>query len=496
MGKKSSNNSIRQKVAITGEGVTSIFLNTSYLFAGRWLTIAVRFFYAIVLTRYLGPELYGYLNYGISWYFAFIPIATMSLGVLLSQEVGRNRKKGARVVNQILTLKLLTSFLATLLCGAIGFFIEENEVVKTLLLIFSFALMGRSFWIGVQSVFTAYEMNSHSLRQHAVFRPLEFIIGLIVLVCGGGVIGVACVHGISWWLQAARGFFLINRHISQVRLDWTWKILFRFFKAGLPITIGNIFNAWLINGPLVMYRYFVQINEHLGQLALAMQVFVLLGNLMGLAFSASLPLISRSVFREDGKDVYFVDAMIRFGFLSGAMMGIFALGAGEWLVEIFFGNKFQEAGYLMGFVLWLLVPSICGSAIWSVYMARGKHILPTISFAVGAFIFTGIFPFIVNKIGTLGAVVSAGIGISCSTSILFFVLARSDALNLRRILFYPLLALAIALGIYFGMDRLSVSAWVSLPVSYAALFLCVFVFDIVTPPERSALFGIVKKRFS
>ncbi|MCJ7772335.1 MAG: hypothetical protein MUP22_04275, partial [Desulfobacterales bacterium] len=431
-----------------------------------------------------------------SWYFAFLPIATMSLGVLLSQEVGRNRKKGAKVVNQILTLKLLTSVLATLLCGAIGYFIEENEVIKILLLVFSFALMGRSLWLWAQSVFTAYEMNSHSLRQHAVFRPLEFIFGLIVLVCGGGVIGVACVHGLSWWLQAMRGFFLIHRHISPVRLDWTWKVLFRFFMVGLPITIGSIFNAWLINGPLVMYRYFVQIDEHLGQLALAMQVFMLLGNLMGLAFSASLPLISRSVFREDGKDVYFADAMVRFGFLSGAMMGILALGAGEWLVEIFFGNKFHEAGYLLGFVLWLLVPSICGNAIWSVYMAREKYILPTITTAVGAVIFTGIFPLIVNKIGTLGAVVSAGIGISCSASILFFVLARSDTLNLRRILFYPLLAIAIALGVYFALDLLNISVWVSLPASYAALFLCIFVFDIVTPPERNALLGIVKKRFS
>ncbi len=312
MKKEGRYKSIRQQMAITGEGVASVALSAGYLFAGHWLTIAVRFIYAIILTRYLGPELYGYLTYGISWYFAFLPIATLNLGILLSREVGRNRRKGAKAVNQILTLKLLASFLATILCGVIGFFIEGKDAIKILLVIFSFALMGRSLWLWVQSVFTAYETNSYSLHLNVVFRPLEVIFGLVVLLCGGGVIGVACVHGVSWWLQAIRGFLLIHRHISPIRLDWAWRILFRFFMIGLPITIGNVLNAWTVNGPLIFYRYYVHIDTHLGQLALAMQVVILLGSLMTLGFGASLPLISRSVSREDGKEIYFVDAALRF----------------------------------------------------------------------------------------------------------------------------------------------------------------------------------------
>jgi len=494
MGKKNNNNSIKQKVTLTGEGVTSIALNAGYLFAGRWLTIVVRFVYAIILTRYLGPELYGYLNYGISWYFAFFPIATLSLGVILAREVGRNKRNSAKVVNQVLALRLLSSIFAMILCGAIGLFIEEKEVIKSLLLIFSLALMGRSLWVWVQSVFTAYEMTHHSLRQHAVFRPLEVIFGLIVLACGGGVIGVACVHGISWWLQSIRGFALINRHVSPIRLDWTWRILFRFFMIGLPITLGNILNAWLVHGPLIMYRYYVQDDNRLGQLALAMQVFILLGNLMTLAFSASLPLISRSVSREDGKDIYFADAMLRFGIIFGAMAGIAALGAGEWLVKLFFGNKFYEAGNLLGFTLWLLVPTICGHAIWSVYMARGKYILPMISAALGAIVFTALFPWLVSTTGSAGAIISAGIGMSCSTLVLIISFAKSDALNLRRIFLYPFATIFLALGFYFFLDSMNVNVWISMPVCFTVCFTSIFLFGIVTPSERSTLAGIIKKK--
>jgi O-antigen/teichoic acid export membrane protein len=265
---------------------------------------------------------------------------------------------------------------------------------------------------------------------------------------------------------------------------------------GLPITIGYIFNGWLINGPLVMYRYFVQTDNHLGQLALAMQVLMLLGNLMMLAFSASLPLISRSVAREDGKDIYFADAMIRFGIILGAMAGIAAFGAGEWIVGIFFGNKFHEAGYLLGFVLWLLIPTMCGNAIWSVYMARGKYILPTMIEGAGALIFTAIFPWIVNKIGAPGAVVSAGIGLSCSASILIFIFGGSGVLNLRRVLVYPFACVAIALGVYFALNLLNASVWVCLPACYAVFISCIFIFGIITPSERFALVGAIKRKFN
>jgi len=485
---------VYKKMPLTGEGVASVALNASYLFAGRWLTIGVRFIYAIILTRYIGPELYGYLNYGISWYFAFFPLAALSLGALLSKEVGFDRKKGGRVVNQIFTLKLFTSLLASVLCGLIGLVIEEKATLRIILLVFSFSLMGRSLWVFAQSVFTAYEVSGYSLREYAIFRPLEVVFGLIVLACGGGVIGVACVHGISWWLQAMRGFILIHQRITPMRLDWTWRVLFRFFMIGLPLTLGNIFSSWVINGPLVMYRYIVQNDNHLGQLALAMQVIILLGNLTTIAFSASLPLISRSVSREDGKDIYFVDAMVRFGIILGILAEIAALGAGKWLVQVFFGSKFGEAGYLLRYVVWLLVPTMCINVIWNVYIARAKYVLLIVSAGSGAAVFTATFAWFVKIMGTPGVIVSSGVGMIFTASILLFAVARFERLNVQRIILLPSLISTATLGIYFALDLLHVGVWISMLLCYAILFVCIIVLGVVTPTERRAMIGIVKNK--
>ena len=121
MGKDIKNGPTARLMDITGEGVVSIALNASYLLAGRWLTISVRFIYAIILTRYLGPELYGYLNYGISWYFAFFPVATVGLGIILIREVGRNRDNSKKTVNQIFTTRFLISARASLKASSLIF---------------------------------------------------------------------------------------------------------------------------------------------------------------------------------------------------------------------------------------------------------------------------------------------------------------------------------------------------------------------------------------
>jgi O-antigen/teichoic acid export membrane protein len=494
MKKEKDDTSASQKVVITGKGVISVAMNAGYILTGRWLIIVIRFIYAIILTRYLGPELYGYFNYGMSWYFAFFPIATLSLGVILRREVGRNWANRGKVVNQTLALRLIGSIVAAFLCGISGFLFETEPTIKIILLLFSIALAGRSLWLWAGSVFAAHEKSSYSLRQHAVFRPLEVGMGLIVLVCGGGIIGVVCVHGISWWLQAVRGFFLINRYITPIRLDWTWRILFRFFVISLPITFANILSGWLTNGTLVLYRYFTQADSRLGQLSLAIQVFLLIGRMLSIGLSASLPLISRSVSREDGKDVYFADAILRFGIIFGAAAGMMALGIGEWFVELFFGNKFYGAGSLLGLSLWLLIPRICDTAIWNVYMARGHYILPLISSALGAIIFTAIFPWMIDAAGLKGAVISTGIGMSCSTFILIVAFAKSETLNLRRIFLYPFTVIFLALGSYFFLDSVNVGVWISMTVCFAVFFIGIFLFGIIMPSERKAITDFIKKK--
>ena len=236
-------------------GIRSIAKNAAYLLAARGLTYVVRAVYVVALARYLGPEVYGLFAYGQAWYLAFLPLTALGLEVILSREVGRDRERGARVVAQTLALRIVAVVVTAAACGLAGWFANAEPAARQLLLIFSLALAGRGLAVWTEQTFTAYEVSRYALRQEAVFRPFEVVLGLGMLVAGAGAAGVAAVHALVWWLQALRGMALVHRRLVPVRPNWTWGGLARLLVQGLPLGLSLLFSSWLLLGPLVLFRH-------------------------------------------------------------------------------------------------------------------------------------------------------------------------------------------------------------------------------------------------
>jgi len=68
--------------------------------------------------------------------------------------------------------------------------------------IFAFALIGRSLASWVENVYTAYEVNQYSFRQKSIFRPLEVVLGLLVVIVWREALLVVVIHGLVWCLEA------------------------------------------------------------------------------------------------------------------------------------------------------------------------------------------------------------------------------------------------------------------------------------------------------
>ena len=478
---------------LSGRGVISISRNAIYMLGGRGINITVRFVYAIVLATYFGPRLYGLLNYGISWYLAFLPLTGLGLGMILSREIGRDRTEGARFVATTFTLRIVVAFFAAMVCGFVGWFSEWGLEARKLLLFFSAALIGRSVAIWAQQVFTAYEANKYSFQLQAIFRPLEVVFGLAFVFIRAGIIAIAAVHALSWWLQAFCGMVLIRRYMVKVRLDCAWSSMKRILAQSLPVGVGVIMVNWLLHGPLVLFRHIAGNDNSLGQLALSMQAFMVLSNLPIATSSAALPVLSRTVERRDGKDLLFVEIILRSTFIVGAAGGLLGLIAGPGLVNSVFGTRFSMAGHLLGPVLWLLIPWTIGNALWRVYLARGHFFIPTVFTGVGALVLTFCMPWLVALMDTPGAVVAAGAGISVWAFGLVLMLERSGEIITGRVVFRPLATALAALGVYFLLRHLSI--WIVLPASFLTLLGGVLAFGVFSTAEFSALVSTMRMIF-
>ena len=423
---------------ITGTGIRSILRNAIFLLGGRWLNAAVRFIYVLLLTRYLSPGRYGLLNFGMAWYITFMALAGLGMDVLIGRGVGKATESGRKIVSQTFGIRVWACIAVALLSSMAALVTEPEPEIRRLLYVFSLALIGRSMSVWTDGVFIAHEKAIYSLKLHAVFRPLEVVLGIIVMASGGDILSLAAIQTASWWLQAGVGIYLLKKLRIDLERLAPFKVLVQILRQGAPVMIGNIMTAWMLQGPVVMYRHLSGDTYSLGQFALSMQIFIVVSHMPVVINSAALPVLSRSVERRDGKDLVYLNTMIRLSIVLGTLATICAFSIGPQIVEIIFGQNYQAAGRLIGPVSILLAPWTIGGSIARTAYAKGRFIEPTVCAATGAVTLVVGMSVLADGVGAQGAVIAAAAGMSVWALGMIAWFTRSYGLDLKQAIITPL----------------------------------------------------------
>jgi O-antigen/teichoic acid export membrane protein len=428
-----------QTPIISGRGIASIAKNLIYLLSGQGFYFVTRFFYVVIIARVFGPKIYGMINYGIAWYLLFIPLTSLGMEIVLSRDVGRNRQQGGHTANLTLTLRIALIILATVLYFIISIIYETDPESRLIVSVFAFALIGRSlaWWT---SIYNAYEANQYSFRQQLIFRSLEVVLGLFVIFIWREALLVVIVHGFVWCLEAIYGLTIIRRHIFVLRISNDFAGLKSIFMQGFPLGITVLLMTLPAQGPLIFFRHVVSSGDTLGQLALAMQALFVLSSIPSALGSVSLPILSRSAEREDGKDRIYAETMIRSYLLLGCIIALTGTAFGPWLTIQIFGNRYVQAGALIGPVLWLTIPYAIRQALFGVLLAGRQDSQIFRGSLIGAVFFAVTVTEAVLRYDALGSIISATAAMSLTTFYFVFVLNRRAKIDFRSSLIKPGLA--------------------------------------------------------
>lgn len=488
------NNHNAPKTTTSGTGIASIAKNTIYLVGGRWITTAIQGAYAVVLARMLGPELYGLYSYGVSWYMAFILFAGLGLSAVLSREVGRDSEGRSKIVDQTLLIRMFASISVAAASGIIGFFTESDPQVKNLLLLFSAALVGRSLSLWTKEVFNAYESNRYYLFQQALFRPLEVIAGIAVLLAGGKIIAVAAVHALSFWLQAIGGFLFIAKRITVIKTRWSWAAHRKILSQGLVICLNQFMIFWPPFGVMILFRLLGGTEFSLGQLALILGMFWVAFRIPESSSVAALPVLSRAASRRDGKDRLFAETMLRINMIFGAAAGLGGLGLGIWLVTVVFGTNYELAGRLLGYTFLLMIPYGCGYSLYSVYLAQKRDRRALMLATIGAAAFTlGMFIF-APLLGVPGALISLAAGMTIWAGSMVVDMAKRGQLSISFSILKPGIAVLLSLGTFFVLQVLNI--WLAVFSGLVFLFGGAILSGGLSFQERDVLKSLFQKKAS
>ncbi|MDZ7752516.1 MAG: oligosaccharide flippase family protein [Gammaproteobacteria bacterium] len=434
-------------------GVRSILRNTAYLMLARGVTITARAVYILVIARLLGPELYGLFNYGLSWYLLFLPLTILGIDFVLLRELGRRDANSLHLLGISLPLRTASTVLVAASCLALGWWLETEPLGRTLLFFFSAALVGRGLAAWSEAIFKGREASGFILAQELVFRLLEVSIGLILLAAGFGVEALAAVHAAAWLLQGATGLYLVRRVVQQkLRAEWDLAPMARLLLAGLPFLAVAALLAWLMQGPLVLYRHINGVGAGLGQLALAVQFFTILGGMASSLGLAAVPVLTRSSERQDGKTSLFVRSVLRAGWLMAGTLVIGGLTVGPYVINGIFGPEFSRVQALLPWALLLVGFHFWVTSLRSVLIAHGQFLQLAMAMAVGAGIFTATFVPLVSCCDLKGALFATGLGLLSIFGVQLYLLSKTDSMDLAGSVTAPGAVVLVTISVTYSLD--------------------------------------------
>lgn len=472
--------------SLTGRGPAGS--NTGSIFASQTLGSILRAVYAAVLARKLGPELFGLMNYGLGWYAAFLAVANLQLESYMSRAIALDPSRAPEILSKAMTLRIFSTLLVFAIAAACALTAGEDTLLVTVLLICAVAMVGRSAAMWCNSAFISREQAGHVFRMEVVFRSVEVLAGIAVLLLGFGLIEIVLIHALSWWAQSIYGFWQVRTHLSSVvRFQSRFSEQIALFRTVLPVAVASIGATWLMQGPFVMFKDKAAVESDLGVVALVLQIFVLVTGLPVALGRAALPALSRTVARADNKEALFLGLVLRAAIGGTAALIIGAASAGPTLVPLIFGEAYRSSGVHLAWGMMLILPFGVATIANQILIAHDSTRPAMISAALGATAMT-FFVYVVMPAG--GSVTDYFLcvfaGMAIWSAFALGALSRSVEVRWFKSLVKPALVGGLSVTLY-GILAGAIGPWSSGAVSMLALLAGQWVFNIVEQQERATL---------
>ena len=377
-------------------------VNTFWSLFARGLWILTAFSVGILVTRKLGPEQFGILNYSIAWIGMFAVILDLGVSGIIQRELVNHPEQRDDLLGNFACFRIIQTGFLLLIAGVTLLLTGQTPEVTKLILIlmagylFSFgAVTGTYFTANVQSKYEAFSQIISCFLYNSV----------------------RCAAVVFEWdlavYAAAESLLLISYNISLLcfysrKADSLRKWKFRFKSAfalllpAIPLSLSGIFITIYNKTDILMLEYF-QGFEDIAFYSLATRFTLnlsLFSGLIATIFSAAIAGAKKVSDEEYKKQLH------RFYFLLfWFMIPFFPLFwiVSPYLFPFLYGDAFSAASDVFSvYICSLPFTGVMNAFFWHSTL---ENRLKSIAFAngAGALINVGLNCFMIPAMGIVGA---------------------------------------------------------------------------------------------
>lgn len=336
------------------EGFRKYFRNTSWMFVDKVVRLLSVLVTSIFVTRYLGPELFGQLNYASAFVGMFFALTAMGLDDILIRDLVRRPDRRNQLMGTAATIKLggAVVLFATVMVLAIVKKMDHTTLIMVLLIAAAeflkpFVVVEQFFYSQVKGR-TAAQVNIVQVILASGFRlALVFIHAPLVWFAWSYIVEVAV--GVAGYLIAYQRDgsswrnWRFSKQVAWYLLGQSWPLII----YGLALYVQAKIDQVMIGDILRKTLGEAGANAEVGQYSAALKMIESLGFVPGIVVASLAPAITRA--RAQDRKLY-EDRLVnqyRLMFILFLVVSVPLYFVAEPAMVLLFGEKFRMAGYLL-----------------------------------------------------------------------------------------------------------------------------------------------------
>jgi O-antigen/teichoic acid export membrane protein len=384
-----------------------LITNTLWLFADRILRLGVGLLVSIWITRYLGPERFGTLNYAFAFVALLYPIAYAGLDNIVVRDLVHEPESTNSILGSTFLLRLLfgaVAYVAAILSAAVirsgdPLILALVAVSTTYFLFQAFDAIELWFQSQVRSKYIVLARNTSFLVVSAMRLWLVF--------SGAPLIAFAVAAALEYAFCAV-GFLIVYRLNSQRLGAWSptrvraaallstsWPVMLAAFALAVSMRIDQI----------VLYEMLGE--AELGIYAAAVRLTEVWFMIPPVIIQSVAPALARAKKADDQlyqrRAQRLLNLMVGLAYLI-ALPTTFLAGP---VIRFLYGSDFAAAGPVLAVHIWgvLFMNIAAVHNLWIIHEGLTRYAI--MSTSIGALTSIGINLLLIPQLGPLGAAVAA-----------------------------------------------------------------------------------------
>lgn len=348
--------------------------NAGWMIGARIIQMMFSFFISILTARYLGPDNYGLVNYGMAYVGFFTALCTLGINSIIVKELVSKPKEEGTIMGTTIFLRFFSSVLSVVLICVVVFFVDYGEqLTQKVVFLCSLSLIFQVFdtinyWF--QSRYMAKVTSLSTLGAYVIVS----IYKMYLLMTGKGVVWFAISTSIDYVCVAVLQILAYKKY-NGAKMAFSCTMAknllgksYHFILSGLMVAIYGYTDKFMLKQML---------NETVvGYYSIATTISTMWVFILAAVIDSVYPTIMKLYetdydgYKKKNKQLY---AIV---FYMSMFVSVLFMIFGKLIIDILYGDKYALAVTPLKIVTWYTAFSYLGVArnAWIVCENEQKYL--------------------------------------------------------------------------------------------------------------------------